>query len=115
MTHDSTREEYGGGLDTSRFQLRMLAIIAVAITIAAAIAFLRQPKKESFDYYHRPTGYHWVAKKDPSDGDTVYYGIDPATHWQVYVGPDHVFYTFNHPGAIRGHDLTQKWQPHGLR
>ena len=86
-----------------------MAVVACSRSVHTAQALSR------FDYYHRPLGYHWVARIAPGTKDVVYYGVDPSNGWRVYVGPDHVYYTFKHPPPIRKADLTSRWAPHDAR
>ena len=65
----------------------------------------------AYTYVTRPTGYHWRKQTSP-DGQIVYYGVDPKTHWTVYVGPDGTYYTFPHAPPITPSDLGSLWDPH---
>jgi hypothetical protein len=66
----------------------------------------------TFNYMHRPAGYHWQARRDPGSGNIVYYGIDSITKRTVYVGPDNAYYAFPHPPPITPGDLRSTWLPH---
>lgn len=97
---------------TERFYL--LARNAAFFTILISITNGCARKPSQYTYNHRPVGYHWTAKIDPSTHDTVYYGIDPSDGWQVYVGPDNIYYTFKHAGPIEPSDLRSPWAPHNV-
>lgn len=76
-----------------------------------------------WDYSRRPPGYNWLARVDTVTGKTVFYGTVPTggTGGQgglpagttVYVGPDSVFYSFNHAAPIVAADLMNVWVPPG--
>jgi len=66
----------------------------------------------AFDYSHRPAGYNWTPRSAALSNDIVYYGVDPRTHWTVYVGPDGLYYTFPHSGDIAPSDFDSYWNPH---
>ncbi len=72
----------------------------------------------SWSYALPPPGFAWAQKKDPSSGDTVYYGTAPSNVQPplspgdtVYVGPDSTFYYFRHAPPITPDDLSGKWIP----
>lgn len=74
----------------------------------------------SWTYTNLPTGYAWQSQVYAPTGDTVYYGTVPASPlyggtpgYTVYVGPDGVFYQFNHAPPIVPSDLNSIWIPTG--
>jgi len=66
----------------------------------------------AFTHTLRPSGYQWKQSRAPGTSDTVYYATDPSTGWTLYVGPDNVYYTYQHRGSISSSDLSSKWCPH---
>jgi hypothetical protein len=93
------------------YRLR-LAVLAMAVALCAAGCAHRALRATCFDYRHRPVGYHWLARRDPTGASVVYYGRDPKTGWTVYVGPDSQYYTFNHPGTMGPGEIGSGWEPH---
>ncbi len=89
-----------------------LAVGVVAVTFCIAGCASRHINMTCFDYRHRPVGYGWQARRDPTGASIVYYGRDPQTGKTVYVGPDGQYYTFAHPGTIAPSDLGTGWEPH---
>ncbi len=72
----------------------------------------------SWSYAILPPGFAWKQQKDPSSGDTVYYGTAPpdvqaplSPGDTVYVGPDSAFYYFKHAPPITPDDLKGRWVP----
>ncbi len=72
----------------------------------------------SWSYALLPPGFAWSPRKDPSSGDTVYYGTAPSNVQPplspgdtVYVGPDSAFYYFRHAPPITPSDLGARWTP----
>jgi hypothetical protein len=94
--------------------MRSFAKIAAVLSICFGPTSCGGPTRLSiFDYAHRPSGYHWVPGRPHGPGSmTEYYGIDPASGWTVYVGPDGIYYTFAHRGPIEPGDLRSYWHPH---
>jgi hypothetical protein len=89
--------------------------------LAAAIAFAalgplgacaHPARLTVFDYHDRPAGYGWTPHRIAGTASFDYYGVDPANGWTVYVGPDGMYYTFNHPPPIAHGDLSSYWKPH---
>jgi len=68
---------------------------------------------QQWNYYNLPPGYSWVASINPVNNNTVYYGVDPGDSKTVYVGPDSVFYKFNHAPPITSSDSSSFWVPPG--
>jgi hypothetical protein len=96
--------------DTSKRPFFSSLAISTAQSLRAL--FSHHDRLSDYNYLRRPTGYHWTAKRDKGTGAIVYYGTDPANGWTVYVGPDGIYYTFNHRGAIQPSDLQSLWDPH---
>ena len=96
-----------------RFALRSLALLWIC---AAPTACAHPARLSPYGYTRRPMGYHWVGVRLPEvDGRAsavTYYGVDPSNGWTVYVGPDGIYYTFNHSGRITPGDLHSYWRPH---
>ena len=88
----------------------LLVVLAVGY---GTLAHYKQKPPTGFNYVVRPRGYHWRSEFAPTTHDVVWYGKDPTTGWTVYVGPDGVYYTFNHP-KITPRDLGSRWQPHDV-
>jgi hypothetical protein len=72
-----------------------------------------------WDYNHLPDGYGWAPQTDSRTGATVYYGVVPSgttgatPGYTAYVGPDSVFYAFNHGAPITPADLNSQFLPNG--
>jgi hypothetical protein len=74
-----------------------------------------------YSYKNLPPGPDWVPSQNPQTGDTVYYAVQPSTPigtpanagWELYVGPDSIFYTFDHSPPIAPADLGSFWLPPG--
>ena len=76
----------------------------------------------NYSYSNRPPAYNWIATPNLATGQTVYYGTVPANDTssshlaagtRVYVGPDNVFYYFNHAPPIVATDKSNVWLPPG--
>jgi hypothetical protein len=92
--------------------LRSLSVAVLVLTTWVASQFHPPlPFETQYDYAHKPAGYHWTVRRDPNTGDIVYYGVDPANHYTVYVGPDSIYYEFAHPPPITPADLHSTWIP----
>lgn len=66
----------------------------------------------TYDYAHRPSGYHWRQSRAPFTRDVVYYGRSPSSGRTIYVGPDNRYYAFTHRGHIQSTDMQSRWCPH---
>lgn len=64
----------------------------------------------AYSYYNLPPGYGWGAYTNPTNNEVVFYGKNPNNGFTLYVGPDSIFYTFNHPAPIQPTDTTI-WTP----
>lgn len=77
-----------------------------------------QSARQPWSYSNLPPGYSWIAQKNKQTGSLVYYGLAPVgappplqPGDTVYVGPDSVFYHFNHAPPIVPCDLANMWNP----
>ncbi len=86
-------------------------MLAVAFTFVGCAS---HTKPSIFTSTNRPRGYNWTPAR-AATGDTVWYGTDPETRKTVYVGPDGIYYIFDHKPPIRAEDLKSKWDPHDVR
>lgn len=87
--------------------------VVVATALAAGVGACAHPARLTiYNWSLRPAGYHWIAHRIRGTRYSEYYGVDPATRWTVYVGPDGVYYSFAHPPPITSGDLRSYWDPH---
>jgi hypothetical protein len=97
--------------EKGRFVVRVSLGCTIAVLLLSGC--ISQDKYSAFTYDRRPSGYQWTARPNSSTGDLAYFGVDPRTHWTVYVGPDSVYYSYPHPGDIKQSDLdSSPWNPH---
>jgi hypothetical protein len=93
------------------FKLGLGAVLLAGFFLASI--HRTAPVAPAFSYNRRPPGYAWKAGRDPNTRETVYYGIDPSNAYTVYVGPDGVYYEFNHPPPVTPDDVRSRWTPPG--
>jgi hypothetical protein len=99
--------------DVHNITIDLSSLKTQAMTYLRSLA-VHHDHLSTFNYARRPRGYGWVARTAEGNGATVYYGKDPTNGWNVFVGPDSIYYTFAHPGKIEPSDLPSMWDPHDI-